>query len=90
MVTSREKIRLTMGTLKRLSEHWALGKRTYREIGTIAREILSLTARPATLSTNTNFSQADDPLMNLDSLEAPFGLSFDFCTPSDDQFSSLM
>lgn len=33
---------MTMGTLKRLSEHWALGKRTYREIGIIARELLSL------------------------------------------------
>ena len=31
-----------MGTLKRLSEHWTLGKRTYREIGIIARELLSL------------------------------------------------
>lgn len=90
LVTSREKIRLTMGTLKRLSEHWTLGKRTYQEIGTIAREILSLTARPATLPANTNFSQSDEPLMNLDSSEAPFGLNFDFRAPSDDQFSNLM
>lgn len=44
---SREKIRLTMGTLKRLSEHWTLGKRTYREIGIIARELLSLTTDPS-------------------------------------------
>ncbi|XHG05009.1 hypothetical protein AWENTII_008261 [Aspergillus wentii] len=40
---AREKIRLTMGTLKVLSEYWLLGKRTYREIGIIAREILSIT-----------------------------------------------
>ncbi|OQE46957.1 hypothetical protein PENCOP_c001G06717 [Penicillium coprophilum] len=45
-VKSREKIRLTMGTLKRLSEHWSLGKRTYREIGIIARELLSLAKDP--------------------------------------------
>ncbi|KAK2754221.1 hypothetical protein FQN54_007100 [Arachnomyces sp. PD_36] len=38
----REKIRLAMGVLKTFSEHWPLGKRTYREIGIIAREILSL------------------------------------------------
>ncbi|KAJ5499471.1 Major facilitator superfamily domain general substrate transporter [Penicillium expansum] len=43
---SREKIRLTMGTLKRLSEHWTLGKRTYREIGIIARELLSIAKDP--------------------------------------------
>ena len=41
----REKIRLCMGVLKTLSEHWPLGKRTYREIGIIAREILSLADR---------------------------------------------
>lgn len=34
-----------MGVLKTLSEHWPLGKRTYREIGVIAREILSLADR---------------------------------------------
>ena len=43
----REKIRLTMGTLKRLSEHWTLGERTYREIGIIARELLSLATDPS-------------------------------------------
>ena len=31
-----------MGTLKRLSEHWGQGKRIYREMGIVAREILSL------------------------------------------------
>lgn len=38
----RERIRVTMGTLKAMGEHWALGKRTYQEISVIAREILSL------------------------------------------------
>ncbi|GCB18988.1 hypothetical protein AAWM_01873 [Aspergillus awamori] len=38
----RERIRLSMGTLKRLSEHWGQGKRIYREMGIVAREILSL------------------------------------------------
>lgn len=82
LATSREKIRLTMGTLKilkRFSEHWILGKRTYREIGMIAREILPLTAVSATVPANTNLSQPDEPLMN-----------FDFSAPSDDPFSNII
>lgn len=39
----RERIRSCMGALRLLGEHWLLGKRTYREMGIIAREILSLT-----------------------------------------------
>lgn len=39
---ARERIRLNMGVLKALGEHWPLGKRTYREVGVIAREILCL------------------------------------------------
>jgi hypothetical protein len=39
---NRERIRVTMGTLKAMGEHWSLGKRTYQEISVIAREILSL------------------------------------------------
>ncbi|GFF45245.1 hypothetical protein IFM62136_00204 [Aspergillus lentulus] len=39
---NRERIRVTMGTLKAMGEHWALGKRTYQEISVIARELLSL------------------------------------------------
>lgn len=38
----REKIRLSMGTLKTLSEYWPQGKRIYQEVGIIAREILCL------------------------------------------------
>lgn len=41
----RQKIRLKMGALKALGEHWELGKRTYRELGVIAREILKLADR---------------------------------------------
>lgn len=39
---ARERIRLSMGTLKALSEYWPLGKRTYREVGIVARDILAL------------------------------------------------
>lgn len=35
-----------MGSLKRLSEHWNLAKRTYREIGIVTRELLSLAKDP--------------------------------------------
>ncbi|KAK9319415.1 hypothetical protein V1517DRAFT_332637 [Lipomyces orientalis] len=38
----RERIRLSMGVLKTLSEYWPMGKRTYQEVGIIARETLSL------------------------------------------------
>jgi len=39
---AREKIRLNMGVLKALGGCWPLAKRTYREVGVIAREILCL------------------------------------------------
>ncbi|KAH8176625.1 fungal zn(2)-Cys(6) binuclear cluster domain-containing protein [Sarocladium implicatum] len=38
----RERVRLNMGALRMLGEHWPLGKRTYDEMGIIAREILCL------------------------------------------------
>ena len=31
-----------MGALKTLGEYWSLGKRTFQEVGVIAREVLSL------------------------------------------------
>jgi hypothetical protein len=75
----REKIRLTMGTLKRLSDHWALGKRTYREIGIIAREILCLMdktpAAPESVMNPTFFT----PMVDLSSLGLLPGPDFDFC-----------
>ncbi|KAJ5344327.1 uncharacterized protein N7506_002692 [Penicillium brevicompactum] len=80
---SREKIRLTMGTLKRLSEHWTLGKRTYHEIGIIAREVLSLTKDPP-----VNPGTVDVPVPHATSLEIPAfevfsNPEFDFCTLFD-------
>ena len=38
----RDKIRLNMGVLKMLGEFWPAGKREFRDMGIIAREILSL------------------------------------------------
>jgi hypothetical protein len=38
----REKIRLNMGVLKMLGEHWPAGNREYKTKSTIAREILAL------------------------------------------------
>lgn len=38
----RERVRSSMGALRLLGEYWPLGRRTYREIGVIAREILAL------------------------------------------------
>lgn len=87
----REKIRLTMGTLKRLSNHWTLGKRTYREIGIIAREILCLIEKSPT--------PAPDPLLvpsfatsaaDLSSLELIPGPEFDFCTLFDSSITGAM
>ncbi|KAL4944127.1 hypothetical protein BDV06DRAFT_116930 [Aspergillus oleicola] len=39
---ARERVRLSMGALKVLGEIWPMGRRTYREVGIIAREILGL------------------------------------------------
>ncbi|KAL4995356.1 hypothetical protein BDV10DRAFT_134486 [Aspergillus recurvatus] len=39
---ARERIRLSMGALKVLGEYWTMGRRTYREVGVVAREILGL------------------------------------------------
>lgn len=52
-----------MGTLKRLSEHWILGKRTYREIGIIARVILSLATGSATVPTDMKFLHPDESIL---------------------------
>lgn len=38
----RERVRSSMGALRVLGEYWPLGKRTYHELGIIAREILAL------------------------------------------------
>lgn len=39
---ARERIRVSMGSLRTLGEYWLLGKRSYQEVGVIAREVLSL------------------------------------------------
>lgn len=85
---SREKIRLTMGTLKRLSEHWTLGKRTYREIGIIARELLSLAKNTPVASEivetgetvgNVDLSLQDPLSLELPALGMTSDADFDFC-----------
>lgn len=38
----RERIRLSMGVLKSLGAYWPAGRRTYKEVGIIARDVLSL------------------------------------------------
>lgn len=76
---SREKIRLTMGTLKRLSEHWTLGKRTYREIGIIARELLSLAKDPPASLDVVDLSLPDPTSPAFPALDMLPDSHFDFC-----------
>jgi len=40
LAIERERIRLVVAVLKRLSGNWPLGRRTYREVVTIARDVL--------------------------------------------------
>jgi hypothetical protein len=80
----REKIRLTMGTLKNLSEHWAFAKRIYREIGIIARELLSLAKDTPTPSTTVDMSSID-----LTALGILPDADFDFCAIFDSGTASL-
>lgn len=55
----RERIRLTLGTLKSLSQYWMLGKRTYEEIGIIARDsLLSVNKSPPSATGDTRLPQA--------------------------------
>ncbi|RYP65791.1 hypothetical protein DL769_006211 [Monosporascus sp. CRB-8-3] len=49
----RERIRSSMGALRVLGEYWPLGKRTYREMGIIAREILGLSEKDIPRLQNT-------------------------------------
>ncbi|GKZ29749.1 hypothetical protein AbraIFM66950_006376 [Aspergillus brasiliensis] len=85
----RERIRLSMGTLKSLSEHWAQGKRIYREMGIVAREILSLADRKEGSthqggSSTTGISPGmpdtpggmEFPLLDMESMNVA---EFDFC-----------
>lgn len=86
---SREKIRLTMGTLKRLSEQWVLGKRTYREIGIIARELLSLAKdTPVTLPA-ADLALPDPPSIDMPALGMLPDGNLDFCAIFDAGTSGL-
>ncbi|CAI7617268.1 unnamed protein product [Penicillium glandicola] len=76
---SREKIRLTMGTLKCLSEHWTLGKRTYREIGIVARELLSLAKDPPASFAAPDISLPDPTFPAFPALDMLPDTNFDFC-----------
>ncbi|KAE8381638.1 hypothetical protein BDV26DRAFT_278635 [Aspergillus bertholletiae] len=78
---AREKIRLTMGTLKVLSQYWTLGKRTYSEIGIIAREILSLTHTGPKVTAQP--CQPEQEAINLALLDMLPNGDFDFCTMFD-------
>lgn len=72
-----------MGTLKRLSEHWTLGKRTYHEIGIIAREILSLSKEPPANPGIINVALPDPPSLDIPAFEVLPNAEFDFCTLFD-------
>lgn len=86
---SREKIRLAMGTLKRLSEHWIMGKRTYREIGIVARELLSLSNDPPLDSGIAYVSPPDISSLEIPLFDMPPDAEFDFCAFFDSGIPGL-
>lgn len=92
LATSREKIRLTMGTLKCLGKYWSLGKRTYQELGIIAREILCLTTDSIMVPANTSYtiSQPEQLPAGFASSESLFDLNLDFGTLFDIHSPSLL
>ena len=88
---ARERIRLSMGTLKTLGEYWALGKRTYQEIGIIAREILSLVdrTRQDAIQEVPRFQTIASEESSLANFSMPDNL-FDFCDLYDFNFHEAM
>lgn len=78
-----------MGTLKRLSEHWILGKRTYREIGIIARELLSLAKDVPASSTAIDLPLPDPTSPYFAALDMLPDANFDFCAFFDADAPSL-
>jgi hypothetical protein len=86
---SREKIRLATGTLQRLSEHWILGKRTYREIGVIARELLSPAKDTPVGLGGVGLSLPDPPSIDIPALDMLLDGNFDFCAFFDSGTSGL-
>lgn len=87
--SSREKIRLSMGTLKRLSEYWNVGKGSYREVGTIACKILSLrkdeTPSPQAPPPLELPFEVFQPQFDASTLGTIPGPDFDFCAYFDTQ-----
>lgn len=86
----REKIRLTMSVLKRLSEHWTLGKRTYQEIGVISREVLRLTTDNIRAPEPMMISEVEEPQLDLGSLSMLPGQDFDLCAVFDSSVLELL
>lgn len=82
LAASRDKIRLTMGILNRLGEHWGLGKRTFQELGVIAREVLCLPAgsgsTSASASASVSASASDSASVPVSSTEPLFDVNMDF------------
>jgi hypothetical protein len=82
-----------MGTLKRLSDYWTLGKRTYRELGIIAREILCLmdnTLAPAPEPRPPLDERFGEGAVDLNSLGLLPGPDFDFCAFFDSSITGAM
>lgn len=87
----RERIRSSMGAIRALGEYWPLGKRTYSEMGIIAREILCLSdkdiPRPQHLAVSRSAQQIQGPSIlsprnnlpaELTSIASP-GMNLDIC-----------
>jgi hypothetical protein len=90
----REKIRLSMGTLKVLSKHWPQGKRIYQEVSIIAREILCLgdqnnSSLPSRVASNREALELPPPDLGLDGDAGMYDL-FDISFPSSMSISGLV
>lgn len=81
LVQHRERIRLTLGTLKTLSQYWTLGKRTYEEISIIAHDHLSLASKKSPSATDkiSLFQDCAIPTQPSASVSQPFAADFDAC-----------
>ncbi|KAL4963855.1 putative C6 transcription factor [Aspergillus stella-maris] len=69
---ARERVRLSMGSLKVLGEVWSMGRRTYREVGVIARDILGLKGQANGMQKD---GSASTPEVHLGRMEAAPGAS---------------
>ena len=80
-----------MGTLKTLGECWPLGKRTYEEVGIIAREVLSLVDR--TQQNDVQEAPRFQPIAPVELSPTVFPTldnSFDFCDLYDFNFQEAI